>query len=92
MTQQNPGTTYKDRIKHIDEQLKNLKKKDTIMGILKLILIIVGLLAVFGVFSAKPPLSFSIFGFSLLLFIISIILHETILNKIKFQKKNENHR
>ena len=94
MTQQNPETIYKDRIKHIDEQLKDLKKKDTIMGILKLTLIIVGFLAVFRVFSTKPPLSFGIFGFSLLLLIISIILHETTLRKIKFQKNmktiNEN--
>ena len=94
MTEQNPETIYKERIKHIDEHLKDLKKKDTVMGILKLVLIIVGLLAVFRVFSNKPPLSFGIFGFSLLLFIISIILHETILRKIKFQKNmktiNEN--
>jgi len=94
MIQQNPETTYKERIKHIDAQLKDLKKKDTIMGILKLTLIIVGVLAVFRVFAAKPPLSLGIFGFSLLLFIISIIIHETILRKIKFQKNmktiNEN--
>lgn len=94
MTQQNPETIYEEKIKHIDEHLKDLKKKDTVMGILKLALIIVGLLAVFRVFSTKPPLSFGIFGFSLLLFVICIILHETILRKIKFQKNmktiNEN--
>ncbi len=94
MTQQNPETTYKDQIKLIDERLKNLKKKDTVMGILKMILIIVGLLAVFRVFSNKPLLSSGLFGLCLLLFIISIILHETLLKKIKFQKNmktiNEN--
>jgi DNA mismatch repair ATPase MutS len=94
MTQENPETIYKERIKHIDEQLKDLKKKDTVMGILKLVLIIVGLLALFRVFSIKPPLSLGIFGFSLLSFVIITIMHETILRKIKFQKNmktiNEN--
>ena len=94
MTQQNPGTIYKDQIKLIDERLKNLKKKDTVMGILKMILVIVGLLAVFRVFSNKPLFSSGLFGLCLLLFIISIILHETLLKKIKFQKNmktiNEN--
>ena len=89
MTQQNPETIYQERIKHIGYQLKDLKKKDTVMGILKLVLIIVGLLGIFGVFSKKPPLSFGLFGLCLLLFIISIILHESILRKIKFQKNLE---
>jgi len=69
MKQQNPETIYEDRIKHIDEHLKDLKKKDTVMGILKLVLIIIGLLALFRVFSNKPPLSLGIFGFSLLFFV-----------------------
>jgi DNA mismatch repair ATPase MutS len=94
MEQQNPETIYKERIKHIDEQLKDLKKKDTVMGILKLVLIITGLLALFRVFSNIPPLSLGIFGFSLLFFVIITIMHETILKKIKFQKNlktiNEN--
>jgi DNA mismatch repair ATPase MutS len=94
MTGQNPEAIYKERIKHIDEQLKDLKKKDTVMGILKLVLIIIGLLALFRVFSIKPPLSLGIFGFSLLVFVIITIMHETILRKIKFQKNmktiNEN--
>jgi DNA mismatch repair ATPase MutS len=89
MTQQNPETIYQERIKHIDYQLKDLKKKDTVMGILKLVLIIVGLSGIFGVFSKKPPLSSGLFGLCLLLFIISILLHESILRKIKFQKNLE---
>jgi DNA mismatch repair ATPase MutS len=94
MTQRNPETIYKERIKHNDEQLKDLKKKDTVMGILKLVLIIVGFLSILRVFSNKPFLSLGIFGFSLLVFVIITIMHETILRKIKFQKNmktiNEN--
>ncbi|MGD2088723.1 MAG: hypothetical protein PVH61_21270 [Candidatus Aminicenantes bacterium] len=94
MTKQNPETIYKERIKHIDEQLKDLKKKDTAMGILKLVLIIVGFLSILRVFSNKPPLSWGILGFCLLAFVIITIMHETILRKIKFQKNmktiNEN--
>jgi DNA mismatch repair ATPase MutS len=94
MEQPNPEAIYEDRIKHIDEQLKDLKKKDTVLGILKLVLIIIGLLALFRVFSNIPPLSLGIFGFSLLFFVTITITHETILRKIKFQKNmktiNEN--
>ncbi|UCH94260.1 MAG: hypothetical protein JSV88_28875 [Candidatus Aminicenantes bacterium] len=89
MIQKNPETIYKKRIKHFSAQLKELKKKDRIMGIIKLILIAVGLLSLFRVFSNKPPLSSGLFGICLLLFVITIIMHETIIRKIKFQKNLE---
>lgn len=94
MTRKNPETIYKDRIKHINDQLKDLKKKDTVMGILKITLAIFGLLGIFRVFSHESPFSFGLFGFCLLLFIIAAVIHETIIRKIKFQKNlksiNEN--
>ena len=89
MTPVSPETAYKDKIELIASQLKHLKKKDRLMGSLKLGLVAVGVLAVFRVFSNLPLFSTWLFFLCVLLFIMTAVLHETIIGKNKFLKNLE---
>lgn len=82
--QKKTETIYKQRIKTLDVQLKELKIKDRIMGIIKLVLFIIGIMAVFRVFSANATFSLGIFVFCLLAFTTIAVVHETIIRKIKY--------
>lgn len=82
MTQKNPETVYKERIKSLDLRIKQLKKKDTLLSILKLILFFAGLFLLFKFFGEKPVLALIIFGSFFILFVFAAVLHETVLEKI----------
>jgi len=73
---------YGQRIKALDLLLIRLKRNGATLGILKLILILAGLLALGRVFSSNPTFSWGIFGFALTLFIAAAVIHESVIRKI----------
>ncbi len=80
---QNPGAIYKECIKTINTHIKKLKKKDTLLSILKLSLFFVGFFLLFKLSSKDPGFVFTIFGIFFVLFVIAAVFHETILKKTK---------
>jgi hypothetical protein len=82
--QKKTETIYKQRIKTLDVQLNELKIKDRTMGIIKLVLFIIGLLAVFRVFPANPAFSLGVLVFCLTAFTAIAVVHEAIIRKIKY--------
>ena len=82
----NPETVYKQRIEEFDAKLKKLKRQDTILGVVKLLVIVCGLLGLFRVFSDNATFSLGLFAFCLVLFTTAVFMHETVIGKIKYLK------
>jgi hypothetical protein len=79
----NPETVYKERIELVDEEIKELKKKDTSLSTIKLALVVAAFFFLFTFLSKDPGLAGSIFAILFILFVTAVVIHETILRKIK---------
>lgn len=82
----NPETVYNARISSLDGEMKKLKKKDTLLSIVKLVLFFAGFFLLFMFLSTDPVFAGSIFGISVVLFVTAVVSHETILERIKGRK------
>lgn len=78
-----PVEFYNERIETLKGELNELKKKDTVLGVLKLTWAISGILAILKVFSSNQTTSAWIFGICAILFTVNALIHETIIRKIK---------
>jgi DNA mismatch repair ATPase MutS len=94
MINRNPGQFYQDRIEDCNRQIKKLKKKDTTLSILKVMLFFSGVLFLFSTFSKDPVSALEGFGIFFILFFAAAVLHENVLEKIIHLKRlikiNEN--
>jgi len=86
MTNANPGAVYKERIDAANLHIKKLKKKDTVLAILKLALFFPGLLFLFSTFSNDPVSALAGFGIFFILFAAAAVLHQSVLEKINHAK------
>jgi len=91
-----PSAVYDRRIKTLGLRLKRLKKRGTALGIIKLVLILGALLALFQVFFQNPTISLGLFGLALVLFTTGVVIHESLIRMAKRLKAlnqlNENER
>jgi len=83
--QKKPERFYKDTIESIDLLLHHFKRRHTAFGIVKLTLIAVAAMGILKVFSRNPETSVGIFSGVVLLFIVTALVHETLLRKIRHQ-------
>jgi len=83
---ENPEAIYNECIKSVDLHIKKLRKKDTVLAILKLILFFGGIFFLIKIFSKDPGLALTIFGGFFILFVIAVVLHETIIKRINHYK------
>lgn len=90
----NPEAIYKKRIEAYNVYIKQLKKKDTILSILKLLLFLIGFFFLFNIFPIDSRISLTIFPLIFIFFITAAVLHESVLKKINrlktLQRINEN--
>ncbi len=86
MINTNPGAVYNERITTCNLHIKKLKKKDTVLSILKLVLFFTGLLLLFSIFSKDPISALAGFGIFFILFVTAAVLHENVLEKINHSK------
>ena len=78
-----PEAIYKENIASFDHQTQGLKKRDMILGVLKLLWVIAAVLSLFDVFPMSVGLTVGLFTLFLCLFILTAILHENVIAQQK---------
>lgn len=82
----NPETVYNERIETFNFHIKKMKKKDTVLSIIKLMLFFSGLIFLLTTFSKNPVSALVGFGLFFIFFFVAVILHESVLEKIRHAK------
>lgn len=94
VSRQNIENVYHHRVTVLEEQLKELNTRHVILGLFKLGWVIIGALAVLKAFPLTSEISLGIFGFCIAALIVTAIIHENIIRRLKHRKKlkiiNEN--
>ncbi|MCJ7580053.1 MAG: hypothetical protein MUP98_05910, partial [Candidatus Aminicenantes bacterium] len=85
MNYRKPEAVFQEKIEAIDLKLKDLKKIESVLSLLKLLFVIGGIFFLFKVVLNYSPFSFYAFLFFLFVFILLAIIHEHYIKQRKFQ-------
>lgn len=77
---------YEERIRVLDRRIDRLKRSDRLLIVIKLLIFFGGLFLVSQFFPAKLVRSVALLAFSVVLFVIAAVIHETVLQKIRRHK------
>jgi hypothetical protein len=83
---QRAKAVYEERIRALDRQIDRLKRSDRLLIVIKLLIFFGGLFLVSQFFPAKLGRSVALLAFSVVLFVIAAVIHETVLQKIRHHK------
>lgn len=81
-----PGTVYNERIKKLDDLLKQQEKKGKVLAIIKLVLFFTGFFVLFKYLQDEPVFAGTVFGIFFILFVAAVVVHETVLDTVKRYK------
>jgi len=86
MENKNPENVYKEKIDSCESQIQLLRRKETLLSVLKLVAVVCGILLLVKLatkFTTAPLLAFITV---LILFVIAVAIHENIIKKRKLQE------
>lgn len=84
MKEKVPNTIYKERIDSFDRELDDLKNRDRVFSIIKLIWVLGILLVLFKVIPGSRDTHLVSIAVLIMFFVLTAIRHETVLKKIKY--------
>lgn len=82
----NPETVYNERMERLNGLLKQMKKKDKALSILKLVLFFGGFFVLFKFLPGDPVFAGVVFGLFFVFFVAAVFFHETVLETVKGYK------
>lgn len=85
MNQKKPEAVFREKIKAIELQLKDLKKIESVLSILKLFFVGGCIIFLFKIATHPSPFFFYVFLFFLIVFVLTALIHERYIKQRKFQ-------
>jgi len=84
MENKNPQKVYQEKIDSCESQIQRLRRKETLLSLIKLVTVILGILLLIKLATKFTLVPVLIFTAVLIIFVIAVAIHENIIKKRKF--------
>jgi len=86
MEKTNPEEIYKQRINTFELQIQLLRRKETLLSVIKLVFVVCGILLLIKLATKFSLVPLMIFIAAVVLFVIAVAIHENVIKKRKFHE------